>query len=202
MLDYINIVDGEYDKWLDVGFALFNEGMNCNVWEQWSRTQSEFKDGECERKWNGFHHDPNGISIVSLYQWAVEGGYDEKEIGNEFFQFHPELTAKKKNPVSSIDSLKAELRSVKKTLADLDTEKNTALEHLKKIKTFDSKTVFAKDVVTAAAFAFLFEKQTFSDFRRSNFSATNIKKKKPALMIGLPTFVTKLAKLTLAKTTC
>ncbi len=167
MLDYINVVDGEYEKWLGVGFALFNEGMHFNVWEQWSRTQPEFKDGECERKWNGFQHDPNGISIASLYHWAVEGGYDEKEIRNEFFQFHPELTAKKKNPVSSIDSLKAELRSVKKALADLDTEKNTALEHLKKIETFDSKTVFATDVITAAAFAFLFEKQTFSDFRRS-----------------------------------
>ena len=44
MLDYINVVDGEYDKWLGVGFALFNEGMALSVWEQWSRSQPEFKE--------------------------------------------------------------------------------------------------------------------------------------------------------------
>ena len=31
MLDYINVVDGEYEKWLGVGIALFNEGMNCSA---------------------------------------------------------------------------------------------------------------------------------------------------------------------------
>ena len=91
MLDYISVVDGEYEKWLGVGFALFNEGMHFSVWKQWSRTQPDFKEGECERKWNGFHHDPNGISIASLYQWATEGGYVEKEIRNDWYQIHPEL---------------------------------------------------------------------------------------------------------------
>ena len=165
MLDYVSVVDGEYDKWLDVGFALFNEGMKCNLWEHWSRTQPEFKEGECERKWNGFHHAPNGISIASLYQWAVEGGYDEKEIRNEFFQFHPELAAKKKNSTSPIDSLKIELRSIKKALSDFDTEKNAAIEHLKNVETFDSDSVFAEDILTAAAFAKIFDKKTFSDFK-------------------------------------
>ena len=63
MLDYINVVDGEYEKWLGVGIALFNEGMDYSLWEQWSRTQPEFKEGECERKWNSFHHDSSGITI-------------------------------------------------------------------------------------------------------------------------------------------
>ena len=166
MLDYINVVDGEYEKWLDVGFALFNEGMECSLWEQWSRTQPDFKEGECQSKWNGFHHYPNGITIASLYQWATEGGYVEKEIIHEWQELHPELSTKKKSTSFSIDSLKAELRSVKKALADFDTEKNTSLEHLKSIETFDSKTVFATNVVTAAAFALLFDKQAFSDLRR------------------------------------
>ena len=165
MLDYINVVDGEYEKWLDVGFALFNEGMDCSLWEQWSRTQPEFKEGECENKWNGFHHDPNGISIASLYHWATEGGYVETDIRNEFFQLHPELATKNQSSVSSIDSLKAELRSVKKSLADFDTEKNAAIEHLKNVETFGSDSIFSQDVLTAAAFAKLFDKKTFSDFK-------------------------------------
>ena len=165
MLDYINVVDGEYEKWLNVGFALFNEGMDCSLWEQWSRTQPEFKEGECENKWNGFHHDPNGISIASLYHWATKGGYVETDIRNEFFQLHPELATKNQSSVSSIDSLKAKLRSVKKSLADFDTEKNAAIEHLKNVETFDSDSIFSQDVLTAAAFAKLFDKKTFSDFK-------------------------------------
>ena len=165
MLDFINVVDGEYDKWLDVGFALFNEGMNCNFWEQWSRTQPEFKEGECERKWNGFHHDPNGITIASLYQWATENGYVETDIRNEFFQLHPELTIKNKPLTSSMDKLKIELCSVKKALANFDTEKKSALESLKNVETFDSDSIFSENVLTAAAFAKLFDKKAFSDFK-------------------------------------
>ena len=65
----------------------------------------------------------------------------------------------------SIDSLKIELHSVKKALADFDSEKNAAIEHLKNVDTFDSDSVFAEDVLTAAAFAKLFDKKTFSDFK-------------------------------------
>ena len=165
MLDYINVVDGEYEKWLGVGIALFNEDMDCSLWENWSRTQPDFKEGECEHKWNGFHHDPNGISIASLYQWATEGGYVESDIRNEFFQLHPELTVKNKTTTSSIDSLKIELHSVKKTLADFDSEKKAAIELLKNVDTFDSDSIFSEDVLNAAAFAKLFDKKVFSDFK-------------------------------------
>ncbi|MBQ3442717.1 MAG: PriCT-2 domain-containing protein, partial [Selenomonadaceae bacterium] len=165
MLDFITVVDGEYEKWLGVGIALFNEGMDCSLWENWSRTQPDFKEGECEHKWNGFHHDPNGISIASLYQWATENGYVETDIRNEFFQLHPELAAKNQSPVSSIDSLKIELRSIKKALADFDSEKNDAIERLKNVDTFDSDSIFSEDVLNAAAFAKLFDKKVFSDFK-------------------------------------
>ena len=167
MLDYINVVDGEYEKWLGVGFALFNEGMNCSVWEQWSRTQPEFKEGECERKWNGFHHDPNGISIASLYQWATEGGYDETDVRREYYQLNPSGQKPRRHESSegTIDSLKAELRENAKSLADFDAEKNTALERLKTVKSFDSDTVFSDDIMTAAAFARIFDKKAFSNFK-------------------------------------
>ena len=65
-----------------------------------------------------------------------------------------------------MDSLKLELRSVKKSLADFNIEKNDALKLLRNIETFDSKTVFSNEVVIVAVFAKLFDKQAFSDFRR------------------------------------
>ena len=118
-------IDGVGDeKWLLIGFALFNEGMELSVWEQWSRTQPEFKEGEYESKWNGFHHDPNGISIASLYQWATEGGYVEKEIRNDWYQLHPELKPSAKHNVE--ETTKRELDDAIIWLDTLEPENFTA----------------------------------------------------------------------------
>ena len=169
MLDFINPANLTYDDWLAVGMALKNIGMDCSDWENWSRADERFKDGECQYKWNGFNRD--GYEVGTLFHFAQLGGYEAQEIYREWYELHSNsrLSGKKNNdtvPNAQIDSLKIELRSVKKTLADFDIEKNSALERLKSIGTFDSKTVFANDVVTAAAFARLFHKQAFSDFRR------------------------------------
>ena len=164
MLPYISVVKGEYNKWLQVGMGLYNEGIDLADWENWSRTQPEFKEGECESKWQGFHHDPNGITIATLYQWAVEGGYDEKETQREFYELHPELS-KKKNTSAQIEQLKADLREVAQKIAEFDAQRDAALERLKNIETFDSKTVFADDVIEAAAFAKLYDRQAFSSLR-------------------------------------
>ena len=169
MLDFINPANLTYDDWLAVGMALKNIGFNCSDWEQWSRNDDRFKDGECESKWNGFNRD--GYEIGTLFHFAQLGGYDAKEIYHEWYELHSNSrpSDRKNNdtePKAQIDSLKIELHSVNNTLADFDSEKNSALEHLKNIETFDSKTVFSTDVVTAAAFAKLFDKQAFSEFRR------------------------------------
>ena len=169
MLDFINPANLTYDDWLAVGMALKNIGFNCSDWEQWSRNDDRFKDGECESKWNGFNRD--GYEIGTLFHFAQLGGYDAKEIYHEWYELHSNSrpSDRKNNdtePKAQIDSLNIELYSVNNTLADFDSEKNSALEHLKNIETFDSKTVFSTDVVTAAAFAKLFDKQAFSEFRR------------------------------------
>lgn len=196
MLDHINVVDGEYEKWLDVGFALFNEDMELADWELWSRTQPEFKEGECEAKWKGFRHDPNGISIASLYQWAVLGGYDEKETRDEWFLFHPEFSTQKKKSATQMDELKNELRSVAKQLADFNSEKKAALEILRNVEKFDEDTVFADDVVKAAAFAKLFDKKIFSGFKAEiTLSNRNTKEKKVSVNDWLTEVKNKVAEI-------
>ena len=169
MLDFVNPSTLTYDEWLAVGMALKNIGMDCSDWENWSRTDDRFKDGECQYKWNGFNRD--GYEIGTLFHFAQLGGYDARETFREWYELNKssKLADKKKideEPTSQIDSLKIELQSTKKALADFNSEKISALERLKNIETFDSKTVFSADVVTAAAFAKLFDKQAFSDFRR------------------------------------
>lgn len=161
MLEHINVVDGEYEKWLSVGMALKNEGFECSLWEQWSRSQPEFKEGECESKWNGFNRP--GYGIGTLFQYATEGNYDEKETQREFYQ---RQSYSKKNTPTTLDKLKAQLRENAKAQADFDGQKKAALENLHNIETFDSKTVFSDEVITAGAFAFLFDRQAYSNFKR------------------------------------
>ena len=57
MLDFISPSSLTYDDWLAVGMALKNIGCDCSDWEQWSRSDERFKDGECESKWNGFNRE-------------------------------------------------------------------------------------------------------------------------------------------------
>lgn len=94
MLDRINIVDGEYEKWCNVGFALCNEGMPCSIWENWCRTQPEFKEGEPGYKWGTMRHQSTGITIATLHQYAQEGGYSERDRQAEWFRLHPELSTR------------------------------------------------------------------------------------------------------------
>ena len=169
MLDFINPSTLTYDDWLAVGMALKNIGMNFSDWENWSRTDERFKDGECQYKWNGFYRD--GYDIGTLFHFAQLGGYDAKEIYREWYELHSDSipSDKKKiddDPATQIDLLKSELQSVNKALADFDTEKNAALEKLRNLEKFDSNTMFSQDIVIAAAFAKLFDKQAFSNLKR------------------------------------
>ena len=89
MLDFINPSTLTYDDWLAVGMALKNIGCDCSDWEQWSRADDRFKDGECESKWNGFNRD--GYGIGTLYMLAQQGGYDARETYREWYNLHPNL---------------------------------------------------------------------------------------------------------------
>ena len=182
MLDFINPSALTYDEWLAVGMALKNIGMDCSDWEQWSRSDDRFKDGECQYKWNGFYRD--GYDIGTLYHFAAPNGYDAQDIFRQYYNLHPNFKTSDEKHIdhqsdSLIDSLKAELRKNSKALAELDTEKKDALEKLRNLETFDSDSVFADDLLTAAAFAFLFDKKAFSDLRLDikNFGIKNKDKK-------------------------
>ena len=89
MLDFISPSSLTYDDWLAVGMALKNIGCDCSDWEQWSRADDRFKDGECESKWNGFNRD--GYDIGTLFMFAQQGGYDAKETYRDWYDLHPEL---------------------------------------------------------------------------------------------------------------
>ena len=73
LLKYIP-ADCSYDEWIKVGMALKHEGADWTVWDDWSRTGSKYKRGECERKWNSFRRSE--VTGGTLFHIATSYGYN------------------------------------------------------------------------------------------------------------------------------
>lgn len=172
MLEFIPPASLTYDEWLQVGIALFNEGLDCSLWEQWSRADSRFKEGECQAKWQGFHYDPCGITIGTLYQFAAQNGYDEKETRREWHALQPEPLPKRKND-STPDFLEEKLKEVDLAVASFDEKIKAAVTTLENLIPNDAPTVL--NHVDEAALAFAFDKTAFAKWELvvKEFSAKN-----------------------------
>ena len=75
LLDAIPVSDTSYDEWLRVGLALKNEGEPLSTWDNWSRNDPRYHDGECRRKWASFGSSPNPVTIATIAQIAKNHGY-------------------------------------------------------------------------------------------------------------------------------
>lgn len=77
MLQALDSIDPSritYEEWIHVGMALKAEGFNCDVWDDWSRNDSRYHVGECDRKWSSFEN--SGIAAGTIFHLAEQyGGY-------------------------------------------------------------------------------------------------------------------------------
>ena len=76
MLAVIPVADLSRDEWLHVGMALKNNGNSVSDWEQWSRADERFKEGECEKLWKDFRYG-GGLTIATIHDIAKRYGYQE-----------------------------------------------------------------------------------------------------------------------------
>ena len=76
LLGYINPSTLSYQEWINVGMALKEEGYTASVWDQWSRQDSRYRDGEPYRKWDTFKD--SGITGATITQMAKENGWQSK----------------------------------------------------------------------------------------------------------------------------
>lgn len=72
--DILNEIDvkrlDEYATWIETGFIVFNEGLECAVWEKASERSTKYKRGECEKKWRTF--TKGSLGIGRLWDWLKE----------------------------------------------------------------------------------------------------------------------------------
>lgn len=90
MLPFVD--GGDHDRWVHVGMILKANRNTLSDWEAWSATQPNYtpdKHGySCAEKWATFP-DTCAMSIATLHDWAIEGGYSEKDFQREWYAQHP-----------------------------------------------------------------------------------------------------------------
>lgn len=91
ILSHIPPSDLTYDEWTQVGMALKHEGFTVADWDEWSRADSRYEAGVCEKKWRTFKGNAEPVTAGTIVQMAKEHGlsfgsgghYD----GNELLDF-------------------------------------------------------------------------------------------------------------------
>ena len=65
------------DDWIMVGMALKEGGYPVSIWDDWSRNDTRYKRGECERLWKGFTGGSGKkVTVASIIQKAEENGWN------------------------------------------------------------------------------------------------------------------------------
>lgn len=81
LLNYIPASSLDYQEWVNVGMALKHEGLTCDIWDSWSRSDSRYKSGECTKKWKTFREDASSIVTGgTIYELAKRFGYKPEEV--------------------------------------------------------------------------------------------------------------------------
>ena len=85
----------DYTEWTEVGMALKYEGYSADDWEAWSsRDRARYHEGECLRKWETFHGSAEPVTGGTIYQLAIDHGWDPtKEIQSGFMDWDAEFIA-------------------------------------------------------------------------------------------------------------
>jgi hypothetical protein len=74
-LKYIDPAYLTYTEWVNVGMALKHEGYTVSDWEEWSKADSRFHVGECEKKWETFAGSASPVTAGTIVQMAKENGW-------------------------------------------------------------------------------------------------------------------------------
>ncbi|MBO4938882.1 MAG: AAA family ATPase [Oscillospiraceae bacterium] len=75
LLPYIHPAELSYQEWVNVGMALKEAGYTASDWDDWSRNDSRYHPGECERKWDTFQGAATPITGGTLVQMAKDRGW-------------------------------------------------------------------------------------------------------------------------------
>ena len=92
-LGYIDPASLDYQEWVNIGMALKHEGLSCDVWDEWSRSDTaRYHPGDCAKKWATFNGSGTPVTGGTIYQLAVEGGYSPNRSSDEALDWDSEIS--------------------------------------------------------------------------------------------------------------
>ena len=127
MLTYVNPDDLDYDQWLRIGLAIksqYPEEDGLLLWDEWSKTGTRYKQGECDIRWEGFS-DFGTVRAGTLFWYAKEGGW-EPEKGDKRGNLADKLVAEM-NEKYAICLIGGKLRVLYEKWNPIETEPNYTL---------------------------------------------------------------------------
>ena len=74
-LKYIPCSELNYQEWINIGMALKHEGYSVTDWDNWSRQDNRYHEGECEKKWNTFCGSSSPVTAGTIVQMAKDNGW-------------------------------------------------------------------------------------------------------------------------------
>jgi len=83
-LDHIDPATLGYADWVDVGMALHESGLPCDLWDSWSsRDARRYHPGECARKWDGFGRGVDKVTSGTIVAMARACGWEPRRASAE-----------------------------------------------------------------------------------------------------------------------
>lgn len=75
-LEYIDCSTLSYTEWIQVGMAIKEAGMGCDVWDRWSAQDSgRYHTGDCEQHWKSFNGAAQPITQAYIFKLAKDNGW-------------------------------------------------------------------------------------------------------------------------------
>jgi hypothetical protein len=72
-----HIPSDDYHTWVTVGMALYNHGIDFNIWDKWSSSSSKYDGKGLEKKWDSFKGYKVGIG--TLLYLAKNNGFNQSQ---------------------------------------------------------------------------------------------------------------------------
>lgn len=185
-----NLADAGRGDWLPCISALKNLGFSHSEVKSMCEHSARYDENAFDAEFESLT-DISNFGIETLIGKCPT--FDFKAFARKWYEQHPQFKSnfrRSNNDNDEIKSLFEELEEVEKQLADFDAEKDAAIDSLKNLETFDRDTLFADNVLTAAAFAKIYNRQIFSELKTS---VQKFKKSHADTGVALPDFTGAIA---------
>ena len=64
-----------YAEWLGIGMALKDAGFGCEVWDDWSKNDRRYVEGDCARRWATFKGSERPVTVRTIRAMARKRGW-------------------------------------------------------------------------------------------------------------------------------